>query len=168
MILSHKGDSPKIDNSCYISENATIIGRVSIGKNSSIWYGTVVRGDDHHISIGENTNIQDNSTVHIGSSTPTVVGDNVTVGHGVIVHGCTVGNNVLVGMGAIILDGAKISDNVIIGAGSLVPPGKVIPANSLVMGSPAKLIRPLSEEDIHHIKESAKNYITIANNHKDL
>lgn len=167
MILNHKEDNPIIDSTCYISENATIIGRVSIEKNSSIWYGTVVRGDEHHISIGKNTNIQDNSIVHIGTSLPTIIGDDVTVGHGAIIHGCTIGNNVLIGMGSIILDGAKVSDNVIVGAGSLVPPGKVIPPNSLVMGSPAKVVRCLTEEDRTYIKESANNYVAIANNHKD-
>ncbi len=167
MILKFKEYTPEIHNTCYISENATIIGRVTLKKNVSIWYGTVIRGDENCITVGENTNIQDNCTVHIGYSLPTIIGENITIGHGATIHGCTIKNNVLVGMGAIILDGAVINENVIIGAGSLVPPGKVIPSNSLVMGSPAKVVRQLTEKDIVSIKESALDYINTANDHKN-
>jgi len=168
MILPYTEYKPEIHNSCYISENATVIGRVSIKKNASIWYGTVVRGDGNQITIGENTNIQDNCTIHINSTMPTIIGENVTVGHGAIIHACTIGNNVLVGMGSIILDGAIVNDNVIIGAGSLIPPGKKIPSNSLVMGAPAKIVRELTEDDLRGIKESAKDYVVTANNHRNI
>lgn len=166
MIIAYQGYKPEIDESCYISDNATIIGRVALKKNANIWYGTVIRGDENYIVIGENTNIQDNCTVHIAKDFPTIIGDDVTVGHGAIVHACTVGNRVLVGMGAIILNGAVVGDDVIIGAGSLIPPGKRIPSNSLVMGSPAKVVRELTEEDRKKLKDSALHYVTLANEHK--
>ncbi|SHI51475.1 Carbonic anhydrase or acetyltransferase, isoleucine patch superfamily [Geosporobacter subterraneus DSM 17957] len=166
MILEYKGIKPDIDESCYISENATVIGRVKMKKNANVWYGTVIRGDDNHITIGENTNIQDNCTVHINKNMPTVIGDYVTVGHNAIIHACHIGNYVLVGMGAIVLDGAEIGDHVIIGSGSLVPPGKKIPSNSLVMGSPAKIVRELTEEDRKQLESSALNYVEMANNHR--
>ncbi len=166
MILKYQGIEPNIDDSCYISENATVLGRVTMKKNASVWYGTVVRGDGNHITIGENTNIQDNCTVHINENMPTLIGDYVTVGHGAIIHACTIGDYVLVGMGAIVLDGAEIGDHVIIGSGTLVPPGKKIPPNSLVMGSPAKIVRELTEEDREKLKVSALNYVEMANNHK--
>ncbi|WZL71535.1 gamma carbonic anhydrase family protein [Clostridiaceae bacterium 35-E11] len=166
MIIAYQGHKPEIDESCYVSDNATIIGYVKIKKNANIWYGTVIRGDDNHIIIGENTNIQDNCTVHIASDFPTIIGDDVTVGHGAIVHACTIGNRVLVGMGAIILNGAVIGNDVIIGAGSLIPPGKEIPSNSLVMGSPAKVVRELTEKDREKLKDSALHYVALANKHK--
>ena len=166
MILSYKVYNPEIHYTCYVSANAVVVGRVTVKKNASIWYGTVIRGDESSIEIGENTNVQDNCTIHINRNMPTKIGDNVTIGHGAIIHACTIGNNVLVGMGAIVLDGAVIDDDVIIGAGSLVPPGKHIPANSLVMGSPAKLVRELNEGDKKSIKQSAEHYVEIAKNHK--
>ena len=122
--------------------------RVTLKKRASLWYGTLICGDDNFISIGENTNIQDNCTIHITKELPTIIGDNVTIGHGAIVHACKVGNNVLIGMGVIVLDGVEIGDNVIIAAESLVPPGKKMPSNILVMCSPAKVVRELTEEEI--------------------
>jgi carbonic anhydrase/acetyltransferase-like protein (isoleucine patch superfamily) len=165
MIREYQGYQPDIHESCYISESADVIGRVKIKKNANIWYGTVIRGDGNEIEIGENTNIQDNCTVHINHNMPTKIGDYVTVGHGAIVHACTIGNYVLVGMGAIVLDGSVIGDNVIIGAGSLIPPGKNIPNNSLVMGSPAKVVRELTDEENASLKTSAENYVLLANSH---
>ncbi|NLJ66269.1 MAG: gamma carbonic anhydrase family protein, partial [Clostridiales bacterium] len=152
--------------SCFVAENATLIGQVTLRKNVNIWYGAVLRGDDHYISIGENTNIQDNCVIHIDHDFPTIIGDDVTVGHGAIVHACKVGNNVLIGMGAIVLNGAEIGDNVIIAAGSLVPPGKKIPSNTLVMGSPAKVTRELTEQNISDIRDSAMYYAELANKYR--
>jgi carbonic anhydrase/acetyltransferase-like protein (isoleucine patch superfamily) len=166
MIKEYKGHRPDIHESCYIAENATIIGRVNLKRNVNIWPGAVIRGDDSYITIGENTNIQDNCIIHINIDEPTIIGDFVTVGHGAIVHACTIGENVLVGMGAIILDGAEIGENVIIAAGSLVPPGKKIPPNSLVMGSPAKITRELTQEDIVKIRDSALYYVELAKDYK--
>ena len=122
--------------------------RVTLKKRASLWYGTLICGDDNFISIGENTNIQDNCTIHIAKDKPIIIGDNVTIGHGAIVHACKVGNNVLIGMGVIVLDGVEIGDNVIIAAESLVSPGKKMPSNILVMCSPAKVVRELTEEEI--------------------
>ncbi|NLM44113.1 MAG: gamma carbonic anhydrase family protein [Clostridiales bacterium] len=166
MIIEYKGHKPDIHESCFIAENATVIGRVKINKNSSIWFGTVVRGDGNYITIGENTNIQDNCTIHINSDQPTIIGDNVTAGHGAIIHACTVGNNVLIGMGATILDGAEIGDNVIIGAGALVPPNKKIPSNSMVMGMPARIVRELTDEEKVAISVSAQHYVELASQYR--
>ncbi|MGI5852183.1 MAG: gamma carbonic anhydrase family protein [Caldicoprobacterales bacterium] len=166
MIIEYNGHRPNIHESCFVAENATLIGQVTLRKNVNIWYGAVLRGDDHYISIGENTNIQDNCVIHIDHDFPTIIGDDVTVGHGAIVHACKVGNNVLIGMGAIVLNGAEIGDNVIIAAGSLVPPGKKIPSNTLVMGSPAKVTRELTEQNISDIRDSAMYYAELANKYR--
>ena len=166
MIIEYNGHRPNIHDSCFVAENATLIGQVTLRKNVNIWYGAVLRGDDHYISIGENTNIQDNCVIHIDHDFPTIIGDDVTVGHGAIVHACKVGNNVLIGMGAIVLNGAEIGDNVIIAAGSLVPPGKKIPSNTLVMGSPAKVTRELTEQNISYIRDSAMYYAELANKYR--
>lgn len=167
MILNYLENKPVIHESCFVADNASIIGRVELKENANIWYGTVVRGDDNYVTIGKNTNIQDNSTIHIANDYPTIVGDYVTAGHNVIIHACTVGSYVLIGMGAIILNGAQIGDNVIIGAGSVIPPGKKIPSNVVVMGTPAKIVRELEEEEIEkHIKR-AMDYVVLANKHKE-
>lgn len=167
MIKGHNGIEPKIDETVFIAESADIIGNVTIGRNSSIWYQGVLRGDDQPITIGENTNIQDGSVVHTGWEIPTVVGNNVTVGHKALIHGCTIGDNTLIGMGSIILDGAEVGEFTIIGAGSLVPPGKKIPSGVLALGSPAKVIRELTQEEKDSIIESAVDYVEAANNHKE-
>jgi len=166
MIEKYEKYVPDIDPSCYISENATIIGNVTIQSNSSVWFGAVIRGDRNQIYIGKNTNIQDNCTIHISGDKPTRIGDDVTIGHNAVVHACTVGDRVLIGIGAVILDGAVIGDDVIIGAGSVVPPNKVIPPNSLVMGVPAKIIRNLDQEDKTGIKISAARYVELAQIYK--
>ena len=142
----------------YIAEGAKIIGDVTIGVDSSVWYNAVIRGDSNPIVIGENTNVQDNAVLHTSHSHVLKIGDNVTIGHGAIVHGCTIGNNVLVGMGAIVLDGAVIEDNCIIGAGALVTQNKVMPAGSLVLGNPAKVAREITEEEKLSIIQNADEY----------
>lgn len=166
MIIEYENIKPQIDESCFVADSAEIIGRVNIGKNSSVWYGCIIRGDENTIDIGKNTNIQDGTVIHISKEHQTEIGDYVTVGHKAIVHACKIGNNVLVGMGAILLDGVEIEDDVLIGAGSIVTPGKVIPRGSLVLGSPAKVIRELSEEEIKHLKQSAIDYRIYAEKHK--
>ena len=150
MIKGYKGVEPKIDETAFIADSADVIGQVNIGKNANIWYGTVLRADDKHISEGY----------------PTVIGDNVTIGHKSIIHGCEIGNNTLIGMGSIVLDGAKIGEFTLLGAGSLVPPGKEIPSGVLAMGSPAKVIRELSEQEKENLTKSALKYVKLANNHK--
>jgi carbonic anhydrase/acetyltransferase-like protein (isoleucine patch superfamily) len=166
MIKEYKGIEPKIDETAFIAESADIVGQVTIEKNANIWYGTVLRADDNYITVGENTNIQDGSIVHISEKFPTIIGKNVTVGHKSIIHGCEIGDNTLIGMGSIVLDGAKVGEFTLLGAGSLVPPGKEIPSGVLAMGSPAKGIRELSDEEKENLTKSALKYVKLANNHK--
>lgn len=149
---------PTIGNECFIAPNAEVIGRVHLGNKCSIWFGAVLRGDENDIIIGGNSNIQDNCVVHVDSDRKTIIGSNVTIGHGAIIHGCTLEDNVLVGMGAIILNGAVIGSNTIIAAGALVPENKIIPSGVLCMGSPAKVIRELTEEEIKKLQLSADHY----------
>lgn len=151
-----------IDSNVFIAPGARIIGDVNIKSGSSIWYNAVLRGDEGAICIGSNTNIQDLVMVHVSKNAPTVIGDNVTVGHGAIIHGCTIEDNVLIGMGSIILDRAQIGKNSIVGAGSLVTQGKCFPENSLILGSPAKVKRSLTAEEIENVQSSAKNYAALA------
>lgn len=166
MIKGYKKIKPKIDKSAFIAGSVDIIGDVNIGKNANIWYKTVLRADDNYIIVGENTNIQDLSVVHISEKYPTIIGNNVTIGHKSIIHGCEIGNNTLIGMGSIVLDGAKIGEFTLLGAGSLVPPGKEIPSGVLAMGSPAKVIRELTQKEKEKLTESALKYVKLANNHK--
>lgn len=148
-----------IESSVFIAEGARVIGDVKIGRYSSIWYNAVVRADSTCIRIGESTNIQDLSCLHVDLQDVLDIGDNVTVGHGAIVHSCTVGNNVIIGMGAIILNGAKVGNNCIIGAGALVTENAVIPDGTLAFGSPARVIRQLTEEEKTQILENARLYV---------
>lgn len=166
MIINYDGMKPNIHGSCFVAESAEVIGNVNVGENTSIWYNCVLRGDGNQIRIGNYTNIQDGTVVHISKEYATEIGDYVTVGHKAIIHACKIGNNVLIGMGAIILDGAEIEDNVLVGAGSIVTPGKKIPSGSLVLGSPAKVVRKLTEEEINQLKQSAIDYVEYAKNHK--
>ena len=164
VIKPYKGVFPKVHPSVYLSDNVYVIGDVEIGEDSSVWFGSVIRGDVNYIRIGKRTNIQDNSVVHVTHDThPTIVGDNVTVGHRVILHGCKLGNNILVGMGAVIMDGVEIEDFVLVGAGALVTPNKKIPSGVLVAGVPAKIVRDLRDEEIKLIEESAQNYVRYKN-----
>jgi len=169
-IRKFKGLEPTIGDNVYIDESAQIIGQVNIGNESSIWPLVTIRGDVNVVTIGENTNIQDNSVLHVtheyegpGSGYPLTLGDNVTVGHNVILHGCTIGNNCLIGMGTKVLDGAIIEDNVFIAAGSLIPQNKRVTAGQLWMGSPAKPIRKLSEQELNWLQYSAKQYVKLKN-----
>ena len=148
-----------VDKSVFIAEGARVIGSVEIGGNSSVWYNAVIRADSADVRIGENSNVQDNAIIHTSRGSGVRIGNGVTVGHGAIVHGCTVGDNVMIGMGAIVLDGAVIEENCIIGAGTLVTQGKVIPAGSLAFGNPARIVRQLSEEEIRSVAENADSYV---------
>ena len=167
MIRDLKDKKTKIHGDTFIADSADILGDVVIGKGSSIWYGAVVRGDMSDVRIGAYTNIQDNVTVHVDTNQPTEIGHYVTVGHNAIVHGCKVGDNSLIGIGSIILNGAVIGDNSIIGAGALVTEGTVIPPNSLVMGSPGKVKKEVSEEQIETVRQNAIRYEELwRNEHK--
>ena len=160
MLKPFRGIQPNIGSRTFIEDTAIIIGDVTVESESSIWFHSVVRGDVHYIKIGSRTNIQDLSLLHVTHDThPLVVGDNVTVGHRVILHGCTIKNRVLVGMGAILMDGVTIEEDCIIGAGALITEGITIPPRSLVLGSPARIKRPLTEQEISWIQESADNYV---------
>ena len=143
----------------WISETAHIIGNVVIGNNTSIWFGAVIRGDNEPIVIGDNTNIQENTVIHVDKGADVNIGSGCTIGHKAIIHGCTIGNNTLVGMGTIILNNAYIGNNCLVGAGSLITEGKTFPDKTLIMGSPAKVKRNLTEEEIEQNKLSANHYI---------
>lgn len=173
-IRSFENIDPFIDDKAYVDEAATVIGDVAIGAHSSVWPGCVLRGDVHSIRVGERTNIQDGSIVHVthdGEYSPggfaTHIGDDVTVGHRAIVHACTVEDRVLVGMGAIIMDGATVRSDVMIGAGALVPPGKELESGRLYIGSPAKAKRDLTDEEKRFLKYSAEHYAELASRHAE-
>lgn len=148
-----------LDKTIFIAKSADVVGKVKLGNFTSVWFQVVLRGDVDSITIGERTNIQDGTVVHVAAGYPTVIGAGVSIGHNAIIHGCEIGDNVLVGMGAIILNGAKIGDNSIVGAGSLVTQGKVFPPNSLIIGSPAKVARALKAEEIQSIRDNAEEYL---------
>ena len=167
-IQGFKQHFPQLATGVYVHQTATIIGEVSLGENSSIWPSSVIRGDVNFIRIGKNTNIQDLSMLHVNhkSSTdpdgsPLIIGDFVTIGHTVILHGCTIEDECLIGMGSIVMDKVLVQKQVLLGAGSLVPEGKVLESGYLYMGRPAKRIRALSLEEIAHLKQSADNYVAL-------
>lgn len=166
MIKSFNGKTPKIADSAFVADNATVIGDVTIGENCSIWYGVVIRGDDGPIFIGDNTNIQDNSVVHTDEGL--TIGSGVTVGHNAIVHCKKIGDNVMIGMGSTALSGSEIGDNSILGAGALLTQNKVIPANSVAIGSPAKVLRETTDIDVDHTKNNADVYVKLGREHKKL
>ncbi|SFC72026.1 Carbonic anhydrase or acetyltransferase, isoleucine patch superfamily [Bacillus sp. OV322] len=147
MIYSFDGTTPSIDNSVFIAPGARIIGNVTIGKDSSVWFNAVLRGDEGPISIGEKCNVQDNCTLHLYEEFPLILEDEVSVGHNVILHGCHVKKGALIGMGSTIMDGAVIGEGSLIGANTFIPAGKIIPPHSLVIGSPGKVARELTEQD---------------------
>jgi len=160
MIYSYKDFIPDIDETAFIASSADVIGNISIGKNSSIWFNVTARADVHFIKIGNETNIQDTSVLHVTNDVfPLTIGDRVTVGHGVALHGCTIGNTTLIGIRATILDGAEIGKNSIVAAGSLVREGKTFPAGMLIAGNPAQVKRKLFEEEINKNLRYACNYV---------
>lgn len=159
MFHSYENKYPVCSPAAWIAENATLVGSVTLGARSSVWYGAVLRGDCAPIHVGENSNIQDNAVVHCEPALPTVIGDGVTVGHGAILHGCTVEDGVLIGMGAILLNGCVIGKNSLVAAGALVTQNTVIPPESLVVGSPARVLRPLRPEEKEHNAGNAEIYM---------
>ncbi|MDF2612984.1 MAG: hypothetical protein K0S71_770 [Clostridia bacterium] len=162
MLHKYKNHVPKIGERCFIAEGAHIIGEVKIGKESSIWFNAVIRGDDNSITIGDCTNIQDNAVIHTAKENATYIGQGVTIGHSAVIHGAKIGDYTLIGMGSTILDGAQIGKECIIGAGSLVTANMIIPDGMLVLGVPAKVIKPLDETQKENIKESAKAYVHLS------
>lgn len=153
------GVAPRVAASAWVADTAQVIGNVVLGENASVWFGTVVRGDTEAITIGASTNIQDASVLHADFGQPLVVGERVTVGHQVMLHGCTIGDETLIGIGAIVLNGARIGKNCLVGAGALVTEGKEFPDGSMIIGSPAKAVRELSPEQIEGLRQSARHYM---------
>lgn len=160
MLRPYRGILPRVADDAYVDESAQVIGEVEIGEESSVWMNCVIRGDVHWIRIGRRSNIQDGTVVHVMREThPTTIGDNVTIGHAAIVHGCTIQDRVLIGMGAILLNGVEVGPDSIVAAGTLLPEGTCVPPRSLVMGSPGKVRRTLSDEEITSIMWYADNYV---------
>ena len=158
--------SPTMSESAWVADSAQVMGRVDLGAHTSIWFGAVIRGDTESIHIGEGSNIQDGSVLHADIGQPIRVGKHVTVGHKVMLHGCIIGDESLIGIGAIVLNGAKIGKNCLVGAGSLVTEGKEFPDGSMIMGTPAKVVRSLSPEQIQGLRMSAKHYIENAERYR--
>ncbi len=160
LIRPFGGKAPRLHDSAFVAETAVVIGEVELGAQSSVWFGSVLRGDIHFIRIGARTNVQDHCVIPVtGGTHPTVVGDEVTLGHRVILHGCTVQDRCLIGMGSIVLDGAVIGEDSLVGAGSLVPPGMVVPPRKLALGAPARVKRDLTAEEIASLRASAQGYV---------
>ena len=153
------GIVPQISDSAWVADSAQVMGQVALAEDVSVWFGVVIRGDTDSIQIGKRTNIQDLSVLHADVGMPLTIGDDVTVGHKVMLHGCTVGDGSLIGIGAIVLNGAKIGKGCLVGAGSLVTEGKEFPDGSMIMGSPAKVVRQLSPEQLQGLQNSAEHYV---------
>lgn len=171
-IRTFRQHTPQLGPRAFVDSSAIVLGDVAIGEDSSVWPLTVIRGDMHHIRIGARTSVQDGSVLHITHAGPfnpdgfpLLIGDEVTIGHKVMLHGCTLGNRILVGMGSTIMDGAVIEDEVIIGAGSLVPPGKRLESGYLYVGSPVRQARPLTDKERAFFSYSANNYVTLKDQH---
>ena len=161
-IYALDGVAPQVDPSAWVADSAQVMGVVTLGADSSVWFGTVVRGDTETITIGRGSNIQDGSVMHADVGWPIVVGNHVTVGHKVMLHGCTIGDGSLIGIGSIILNGAKIGRNCLVGAGALVTEGKEFPDGSMIIGSPAKAVRQLTPEQMEGLRWSARHYVANA------
>ena len=163
MILPFEEHRPRLAGDVFLAPDAAVIGRVTIGAGSSVWFGAVIRADGDAVTIGERSNLQDRAVVHIATDRhPTTIGDDVTVGHGAVLHGCTVGNRVLVGIGAIVLDGARLDDDCMVAAGAVVTPGTHVPSGRLVVGAPARVVRALRSSELDHLRASAANYVALA------
>mmetsp|Transcript_2709 Transcript_2709/g.5663 ORF Transcript_2709/g.5663 Transcript_2709/m.5663 type:complete len:182 (+) Transcript_2709:114-659(+) len=158
---------PSLGPSCWVAPTASVIGRVILKDDTSVWFGATLRGDNELITIGERSNIQDNAVLHVDSGAPLTIGDDVTVGHEAMLHGCTIGNNTLIGMGATVLNHAVVGNNCIVGANSLISEGKIIPDGSLVIGTPGKVVRQLTEEQIAVNKMSAAHYVENAAHYRE-
>ena len=168
MILEHNGIAPQIDASVFLAPNACVIGDVQIGEKSSLWFNVLVRGDVNYIRIGKRTNIQDGTVIHVTLKThPTVIGDDVSVGHSVTLHGCTIQDGCLIGIGAIILDGVEVGESSLVAAGSLLTPGTKIPPRSLVMGSPARVRKELTDAECADFHSIVERYIKYQDDYRN-
>ena len=166
IILPYRGKNPVIDPTAFIAPTAAVIGDVTIGAGASIWFGAVVRGDFQPITIGENTNIQENATIHVMRDVPVHIGNDVLIGHNAVVHCSSIGSNTLIGMGSIVMGYSEIGENVVIGAGTFLPQHKKIPSNSLVFGNPAQIVRALRDDEIEALQEAAQNYANLGAEYK--
>jgi carbonic anhydrase/acetyltransferase-like protein (isoleucine patch superfamily) len=166
MIKTFDNKTPDVKRAEFVAENSSLIGQVVLHEASSVWYNAVLRADIASIQLGAGSNIQDGTVCHVDYDKPVIIGKGVTIGHNVTLHGCKIGDDSLIGMGAVILDGAIIGEGSLVGAGAVVTPGTVIPPKSLVLGSPAKVKRELSNEELEHIKNNAKVYVELAKHHK--
>ncbi len=162
MVHSFEGERPDISRAGFIAWNAEVSGRVSLGEGASVWYGAVLRGDIAAISVGAGSNVQDGAVLHVDDRTPCVVGEYVTIGHRAVVHACEVGDRCLIGMGAVILNGAVIGQDCIVGASALVTQGKSFPPRSMILGSPAKVVRTLTDEEVAGLRPHAEAYVDLA------
>ncbi|MDP8955838.1 MAG: gamma carbonic anhydrase family protein [Actinomycetota bacterium] len=163
MSRSYLGRTPSLHSTVFIADGGQVVGDVEIGEQSSVWFNAVVRGDTSTVRIGERTNIQDGAVVHTDTGKPVVIGDECTIGHNAVIHGCTIGNGCLIGMGAVVLSGAVVGDESLVAAGALVPEGKEFGPRSLLLGSPAKLIRTLDDEDVDRfIRRGVGTYLRLA------
>ncbi|MFZ4285026.1 gamma carbonic anhydrase family protein [Variovorax sp. HJSM1_2] len=157
-IYALDGTAPQIAPTAWVADSAEVMGTVTLEEGSSLWFGVVARGDSDHITVGRGSNVQDLSVLHADHGVPLVIGENVTIGHKVMLHGCTIGDESLIGIGAIVLNGAKIGKNCLVGAGALVTEGKEFPDGSMILGSPAKVVRQLTPEQIAGLRRSAEHY----------
>jgi carbonic anhydrase/acetyltransferase-like protein (isoleucine patch superfamily) len=153
------GVAPQLGNGAWVADSAQVMGSVTLGENASIWFGAVLRGDTETLTVGRNSNVQDLSVLHADVGCPLVIGENVTVGHQVMLHGCTIGDNTLIGIQAVVLNNAKIGRNSIVGAGAVVTEGKEFPDNSLIIGAPAKVVRTLDDAAVAKLRQSAEHYV---------
>ncbi|HEY3360674.1 MAG TPA: gamma carbonic anhydrase family protein [Methanosarcina sp.] len=167
MIINFKGKKPKISETAFIADSADVIGDVEIGDFSSVWFNAVIRGDRNKIKIGNRTSIQDNVVIHVDPENGVQIGDDVSVGHGAVLHGCRIESNVLIGMNSTVLNGAEIGKNSIVGANALVSEGKKFPENSLIIGVPGKVKRETEESEVKAIKENAEEYVEFVREYKE-
>ena len=160
MIYQLNHQIPKIGKDAYVAPSADVIGSVILGAEASVWFGAVLRGDNDVITVGERSNVQDNSVIHVDKGVPVSVGSDVSIGHSVVIHGCSIGDRSLIGNGAVILDFAEIKEDCLVGAGALVTPGKTFPARSLIVGAPARVARELNDEEIAQLRANVDSYLS--------
>ncbi|HVE72511.1 MAG TPA: gamma carbonic anhydrase family protein [Thermoanaerobaculia bacterium] len=166
IVRSYEGKEPRFGARVFVAENAAVIGEVDLGDDCSVWFSTTIRADVNAIRIGAGTNIQDNCTIHVTHHDwPTVIGEHVTIGHGAIVHGCTIQDGALIGIGSRVLDGAVVGESALVGAGALVPPGMHVPPRTLVLGTPARVKRDLTEDELAHLDRSWRHYVEYKDKH---
>ncbi|MGL4983031.1 MAG: gamma carbonic anhydrase family protein [Treponemataceae bacterium] len=166
MIHSIKDKKPNIHSSAFVAWNAEVAGEIELSENANIWFSSTLRADIAPILIGKNSNVQDNAVIHVDTNMPCIIEENVTIGHSAILHSCTIGAGTTVGMGAIILNGAEIGENSMVAAGSLVSPNKIFPAKSMIMGTPAKVVRELTDDEVKSMKDNALHYVELASHAK--